>query len=263
MSTIATDVLAKYLEAQKDLLAIEAIDDRSAIISLPLHFSAYTRVELSVTRVAVNQFVVSDMGQTIGELKDAGFKVGDSVRKRIGDIVEISRLRLEGNTLLRQCSGEDLGNVIHEFADAAKTIGDAYLAYHSRGRGKVEHDLRQAVRKTFDEKRFLYKERQLVPGEFEQHKVDFLIHPNGAKGLALAILSDPDRVHAEAWGFKTLDIKKTSNNKLVVGVLYNAEKAVQVSRNILERMADLAIPSTDVNRLADALDTLDLSHGHA
>jgi hypothetical protein len=260
--SIATEVLSKYLEAQQDLLAIQAIDDRSAIISLPLHFSSYSRVELSVTQASTSQFVISDMGQTIGELKDAGYKVKDNLRKRILSLVEISRLQLEGNTLIRQCSAEELGTVIHEVAEAAKTIGDAYLAYpSSRTRGKLEHELRQTVRKTFREKNYLYKERQSVAGEFERHKVDFLIHPNGAKGLALAILADPDRMHAEAWAFKTLDIKKASQNRLVVGLIYNAEKAVEVSRNILERMADVAIASTEVGSFGETLESLGVSHG--
>src|SRR5689334_509291 len=120
--SIAEDVLKKYFEAQRDLLAIEGVDERSAIISLPLHFSANARVELSVTRVSKDQFVISDMAQTIGELKDAGYSVRDKLRERILGMVEISRLQLDGNTLIRQCSEEELGNAIHAFADAAKTI---------------------------------------------------------------------------------------------------------------------------------------------
>ena len=67
------------------------------------------------------------MGQTIGEMKDAGYDV--KVRQRIIDLVSISQLQLDGNTLLRQCSDKELGKVIYEFADATKTVGDAYLAY--------------------------------------------------------------------------------------------------------------------------------------
>lgn len=261
--TIASDVLAKYLEAQEELIEIEAVDDRSAIISLPLHFYAHTRVELSVTLVAENLFVISDMAQTIGELKDAGYQVKNTVRERILGMVKIFQLELNGNTLLRQCTASELGVAIQEFADAAKTIGDAYLAYPSRQRiTKVEDELKERVRRTLDTKRLSYKEKEIVPGEVEEHRMDFFVHPNGANGLAVAVLGDPDRVHAEAWGFKTLDIKRKSRGRVIVGIVYNDQKTIEISRRIIDRMADLSIPSSAFELFSEQLDVLKISQGH-
>lgn len=260
--SIAEDVLTKYFEAQRDLLAIESVDERSAIISLPLHFSANARVELSITQVTKDQFVISDMAQTIGELKDAGYKVKDKLRERILGMIQISRLQLDGNTLIRQCSDKELGSAIHAFADAAKTIGDAYLVYPGRTRvSKIEDDLKTRVRKTFNNKRYYYKEKEVVPGEVEEHRVDFYIRPNGANGLALEILADPDRVHAEAWAFKTLDIRNKSAGRVMVGIIYNDEKVKEVSRRIIEQVADLSIAASEFNYFSERLDTLDISHG--
>ncbi|MBA3356453.1 MAG: DUF1828 domain-containing protein [Pyrinomonadaceae bacterium] len=260
--SIATDVLTKYFEAQKDLIDIEAVDERSAIISLPIHFSAHTRVELSVTQVTKDQFVISDMAQTIGELKDAGYQVKDTVRERIVGMVKISQLELDGNTLLRQCSAKELGGAIHEFADAAKTIGDVYLAYPTRPRiTKLEDELKEKVRRTFQQKQYFYKEREIVPGEVEEHRVDFFIHPNGGSGLAVAVLGDPDRIHAEAWGFKTLDIKNKSKGRVIVGIVYNDLKTQEISRHIIDRMADLSVPASAFDSFADRLDALNISRG--
>jgi hypothetical protein len=261
--SIATNVLSKYFDAQKELIEIEAVDDRSAIISLPIHFSAHTRVELSVTQVTKDQFVISDMAQTIGELKDAGYRVKDTVRERIVGMVKISQLELEGNTLLRQCSAEELGTAIHEFADAAKTIGDAYLAYPSRPRvTKIEDELKEQVRRAFQKKQYFYKEKEIVPGEVEEHRVDFFIHPNGANGLAVAVLGDPDRVHAEAWGFKTLDIKNKSKGRVIVGIVYNDQKTQEISRHIIDKMADLSVPSSKFELFSKGLDALNISRGN-
>jgi hypothetical protein len=258
---ITENVLTKYFEAQKDLVAIESVDERSAIISLPLHFSAHTRVELSVTEVTKNQFVVSDMGQTIGELKDAGHNVTDKVRDRIKGIVQISSLVLDGNTLLRQCAAKQLGEVIHEFADAAKTIGDVYLAYPSRSRAsRMEDELKERVRRTFQKKQYYYKEKEIVSGEIERHQVDFYIRPNGAKGLALAILADPDRLHAEAWGFKTIDIRNKTAGRVIVGIIYDDRKVKEISRHIINKMADLPVPVSEFEGFANKLDGLGLSH---
>ena len=260
--SIAIDVLSKYFEAQKDLVEIEAVDDRSAIISLPVHFSANTRVELSVTQVTKKQYVISDMAQTIGELKDAGYQVKDNLRERIVDMVKISQLHLDGNTLLRQCSAKDLGAAIHAFADSAKTIGDAYLAYPRRSRvTRFEDELKEKVRSTFRRRRYFYKEREIVLGEVEEHRVDFYIHPNGANGLAVAILGDPDRLHAEAWGFKTLDIRNKSKGRVIVGIVYNDLKTQEISRNIIDRMADVPVPASDIDSFSERLDAFNISHG--
>jgi len=262
--SITKEILTRYLDAQKDLIAIESVDDRSAILSLPLHFSAYSRVELSVTQVTKSQFVVSDMGQTIGEMKDAGYQVKDKVRQRIVELVKIAQLQLDGNTLLRQCSADQLGKVIHDFADAAKTVGDAYLAYPSRGGSvsKVEDDLKKQIRSTFNQKHYLYKETQTLPGEIEEHTLDFVINPNGAKGLALGVLPNADRVHAEAWAFKTHDIKRGTNDRFVVGIVYNAAKVVEISKHILDKMADLSIPSSAFALFGERLDALNISRGY-
>jgi len=256
------EILTEYLEAQKELVAVESVDERTAIISLPLHFSAYTRVEISVTEITPDQYVLSDMAKTIGELKDAGFQVKDKLRQRINEMVEIQRVLISGNTLIKHCSRQDLGNAITQFGEAAKTIGDAYLVYpRASSASKIEDDVKQKVRKTFERKNYAYQERKEVPGSIENHRVDFLIHPNGAKGLALAVLPDPDRIHAEAWGFKTQDIKTVSKDRIIVGVLYNAEKAKDISRNILARIADLSVAFSEVDEFGERLEAFGVSRG--
>ncbi len=131
--SLAAEVLTKYFDAQKELVAIQSIDDRNVILSLPLHVSAYSRIELSITQISKSVFVVSDMGQTLGEMTDAGYQISDNTRKRIHELVEMAKIQLDGKTLFRQCNANELGKVIHEFADTAKTVGDAYLAFPSRG----------------------------------------------------------------------------------------------------------------------------------
>jgi len=261
---LATQILDRYFGAQKELVEVERIDDRSVIVSLPIHFSAYTRVEVAVTRLNENSFILSDMAKVIGELQDAGHNFEGRLRDRIVEMVKISKVSFSGTTLLRTCTEAELGNAILEFSEAAKTIGDAYLVYpRTGGKSKAEDDIRMKIRKTFQQKRYMYKERGIVRGEVEEHKVDFLIEPNGARGLALGVLAEPDRLHAEAWGFRAQDIKKVSKDRLLVGLLYNDAKAKDVSRNIIEKVVDIAIPSTELSAFGETLDGLGLSRGHA
>jgi uncharacterized protein DUF1828 len=262
--SLALAILDKYFGAQKELVEVETIDERSVIVSLPIHFSAHTRVEVAVTKLNENQYALSDMAKVVGELEDAGHKVEGKLRERILNMIKISKVTLSGGALIRTCTEAQLGAAIHEFSEAAKTIGDAYLVYpRSGGKSKAEDDLRAQVRKTFQQKRYMYKERGVVRGEVEEHKVDFLIEPNGAKGLALGVLVEPDRLHAEAWGFRAQDIKKVTKDRLLVGLLYNDAKAKDASRNIIEKVVDIAIASTEINAFGDTLERLGLSRGHA
>jgi hypothetical protein len=108
------------------------------------------------------------------------------------------------------------------------------------------------VRRAFTKNKYAYEEKQEVSGRIETHTVDFYIAPNGSHGLALAVLPNPIQIVAEAWGFKTRDIKQANRN-LSVSIVYDASRAKEVSRTILQKMADVAVPSNVVDDLGSIL----------
>ena len=245
-------ILKNYLDAQKGLTEIEQVDENNVVLSLPLHFSANTRVELTITRITDDHFAISDMAQTLGELRDAGYGIGGKLKEKVEVIAKTAGLQFKGNHLVRQASSEQLGEAIHQFADVAKTIGDAYLTYgHMRARNE-EDELVSRVRQVFMEREYKYKERQELPGLIEQHTVDFYVAPNGTRGLALAVLPNPVRIVAEAWAFKSQDIRQTQKN-LAVTIVYDSAKAQDVSKTILDKVVDLAVPSNQIGSLAELL----------
>src|SRR5258708_39997426 len=123
--SLREQILGNYLDAQRGLTEIEQVDENNVVLSLPLHFSANTRVELAVTRITESYFTISDMAQTLGELKDAGYGIGGKLKEKIRGIAKAAGADFVGNHLVRKCSSEELGEAIHQFADVAKTIGDA------------------------------------------------------------------------------------------------------------------------------------------
>jgi len=251
--SLAEEIIKNYMTTQRDLIEVEAVDDRSIIISMPLHFSAFTPVELSVTQITDDQFILSDMAQTLGELKEVGYAVGPKTKQRILSITKLWHLELSGNNLTRICSKRDLGSALHEFAEAAKTIGDVYLSYSSRIVPPQENEeVKDRIRETLHSRHFLYKEKQRIPGKIEAHKVDFFVPPNGLPGLAIAILLGPDKIHAEAWGFKARDIK--DGGKVVVGIVYDPSVTKQSIRNIIDNTADIPLPSDELASFGQRLD---------
>jgi hypothetical protein len=251
--SLREQILENYLDAQRGLTEIEQIDDDNVVLSLPLHFSANTRVELAVTKITDTYFAITDMAQTLGELKDAGYAIGGKLRKRVEELAKTAGAEFAGNHLVKKCSKAELGEAIHQFADVAKTIGDAYLAYGVRKPPMEEEDeLVARVRRIFAEEKYNYKEKQEISGRVEVHTVDFYIAPNGTRGLALAVLPNPSQIVAEAWGFKSQDIKKENKN-VAISIVYDSSRAKDVSKTILDTMADVSVASNAIESLGARL----------
>jgi hypothetical protein len=250
--SLQDQILTNYLDAQRGLTEIEQVDENNVVLSLPLHFSANTRVELTITRVTDSYFVISDMAQTLGELKDAGYGLGGKLKEKILNLGKAAGLEFAGNHLVRKASAKELGEAIHQFADVAKTIGDAYLTYSTKRSASEEDELVTRVRRVFTEKHYRYQEKQELNGAIESHTVDFYMAPNGTRGLALAVLPNPSQIVAEAWGFKTRDIKEEHPN-VTMSIVYDSAKAKDISKTILDKVADVSVPSTAIEELPTLL----------
>lgn len=261
--SITTQVLDAYLKAQKKLIEFEDLDKNNCRVSLPLHFSAHQRVELAITQLSKDQFLLTDEGQTVTELRNAGHATGSRVLDHLREIVRIWNVDLDGVTLVRMCARKELGTALHELGEAAKTLGDAYLMPRDKEPDpKVEESIKDHVRTTFKNERYFYREGQTVRGKIEEigHEVDFYIPPNDANGLALEVLIKPNRLRAEAWGFRAHDMKQ-ANQGLLVGLVYD-QVASDLNRHILGSIADIALPSSQMMFFSEQLRKYQISRGH-
>jgi hypothetical protein len=261
--SIGEEIIAKYLKSQHNLLRFENVGQDSCLLSLPLNFTAHTRVELAVTRLSSDQYILTDQGQTLGELHDAGYAINAKLLERLKQIIKVWQVELAGVTLTRTTKEKDLGNALHDFGQAAKTVGDAYLVMRDRETDdRIEEEIKDQVRRTFMEHQYFYRESQNVPGQIEKgYKVDFYIPANGSNGLALEVLTKPNRLTAEAWGFRARDMKQ-ANERLVVGFVYD-ETTKDLNRTILNSMGDIALPASEFIFFAQQLEEHRVSRGHA
>ena len=122
-------ILQSYFDAQKDLIVGEQVDDNNAVVSFPFHYVGNHRVEVSVTKTLGDQLILSDMGRTIGELKEYGYAVSAPLLARMVAIAKPANVRIVAENLVMDCPPDLIGSSLHSFAEAAKTIGDAYLAF--------------------------------------------------------------------------------------------------------------------------------------
>ena len=254
MDTFVESVLSNYLESYRGLIEAEPLDEGSVLLSFPFHYSGNHRIEVAVTRIADDAFLISDMAKTIEELQSAGYEIGPNTKKRIEGVAKTSGLALRESHLILESGQKNLGENIQRFVEAAKTIADVYLVYRGRTAGK-EADLVKEVKHVLNRRKVIYKEGQRIRGIIEMHSVDFLIPSNGRLGMAVSILSGTNsHLIAEAWGFKAEDIKN-SDPKLKVGLIYDVvlSKWSDDSKNILEAKADLAIPGNALSLFDEQL----------
>ena len=256
MPELMESVISKYFESYRELIAAEPADTNSVILSFPFHYSANHRIELTVTAISERQFVISDMARTISELQDAGLRVGQATRKRLGQLAKIDGMRIVQDHLLLDSAFDDLGANIHRLLEAAKTIGDFYLVH--RGRGKVAgRDLLGEIRSILNKRQVMYREKQNIAGQLEMnHRVDFLLPANGRPQTAIAVLPGHNsHLVAEAWGFKCDDIRASTVAKTEIGLIYDTSENIweEESKKILEAKAAFAVPSDSLNIFEDRL----------
>ena len=77
-TSLQDQAMDSFLTSYKDDLACEEQDENNVVISFPVHFSGFHRVEVTVTRVNPSKFLISDGAKTIDELKNAGSRMPSS-----------------------------------------------------------------------------------------------------------------------------------------------------------------------------------------
>jgi hypothetical protein len=249
--------LDSFFDFYKNDIESEIIDINNVVISFPVHFSGFHRIEVTVTRVSENQYVISDGSKVLDELRTAGYLVNAKLLKRIEDISKVASIRVVNGYLVSDTDFASLGSSLQRFIEAAKTIGDAYLVQKT----SMPRDMQivKKVRDFLSEQQVPFQVRQPLLGEFEKHVVDFYFPPNGVPGLALSVVNNPSRTVAESWAFRSIDIKK-NNDRVRVGVVYDDEDISDNSASMLAGVMDVSLPSSKITQLGGSLKRLGILH---
>jgi hypothetical protein len=245
--------IGKFFDFYREDIESESLDDNNVVISFPIHFSGFHRVEIVVTQVNPDQFLISDGAKTIEELKNAGYVINSKLKKRLEMVSRSAKIRVVNGYLVADTDARELGSSIQRFVEAAKTIGDAYLV--QRAYPPRDANLLNMVSTFLSEQQVPYQMKHNLRGKVENHTIDFYFPPNGVEGLALSVMSNPTRMAAEAWAFKSWDIK-AENARTRVGVVYDSDAAGDNSKAILMHSADMSIPSADIQVLKGELSSI-------
>ena len=235
--------LDRFFEFYRNDVESEVVDANNVVLSFPVHFSGFHRIEITVTRASQDKFIISDGSRTIDELKMAGYTINKNLREKIETITRSAQLRIVNNYLLTDTNLKDLGSSIQRFVEATKTIGDAYLVH--KASAPRDKELLDTVSRILYGYSVPFQIRHTLQGKIEDHTIDFFFPPNGVPGLALSVVGNPSKMAAEAWAFKLSDIRMT-NDRVKVGVVYNSDETKESSKNILQHSADMSIPSTEL-----------------
>lgn len=249
--------LDRFFDFYKNDIESEVIDINNVVISFPVHFSGFHRIEVTVTRVSHNQYIISDGSKVLDELRTAGYLINAKLLRRIEDISKVASIRVVNGYLVSDSDLVSLGSSIQRFIEAAKTIGDAYLVQKTSMPRDTE--IVKQVSAFLAEQQVPFQMRHPLMGEFERHIVDFYFPPNGVPGLALSVMNNPSRTVAESWAFRSIDIKK-NNERVRVGVVYDDEDITDNSKSILTGVMDVSLPSSKITQLGGSLRRLGIIH---
>jgi hypothetical protein len=245
--------IGSFLDFYKSDLESETVDENNVVLSFPVHFSGFHRIEVTITQVNSDHFLISDGAKTIEELRNAGYDVTSKLKTRIEKISRMAKLRIVDEYLVAESSAGSLGSSIQRFVEAAKTIGDAYLV--QKAVPPKDTNLLMQVGAFLVSQSVPFQTKRSLLGKVEKHSIDFLFPPNGVPGLALSILPNPTRMTAEAWAFKASDIK-AADTRMRVGVVYEAEAATTTSKEILRQSVDFSVPSSEISAIGDGMKSI-------
>jgi hypothetical protein len=245
--------LDKFFDFYKSDIEVEVIGPTNLMMSFPVHYSGFHRIEVTITQSGPTEFIISDGAKTLSELRMAGYAITGRLRRRLETISRAAKIQVVNDYLIAESDLTHLGSAIQRFVEAAKTIGDAYLV--QRVNLPRETDLMDRVSTFLAEQQVPFQRRHSLAGQYEKHVVDFYFPPNGVPGLALSVLNNPTRTIAEAWAFRATDIKKT-NERTQVGVVYDDVDVKDNSRSLLQGVLDVSIPSSDIAVLKQSLRTI-------
>jgi hypothetical protein len=208
-------ILERYMRVYRSLLLAESVDDRSVVISFPLHLAANHRIEITITKAGKNRYLLSDGARTLGEVQDAGHSVTEQMKNRLASIAG-AEINIVEDHLVMEASAKELGASIQKFLETSKMIGDVYLVH--KHRAEPESGIVSQVRRALESKHLLYREREKLQGQIESHAFDLLVPPNGHAGLAVGILSGQNtHTLAQIWGYKCDDIRRIEGNRSTKG----------------------------------------------
>jgi hypothetical protein len=213
--------LAKFWHEQ---LRVEAKGDR-LFIGLPLLRPDGWQIVVTLQQISATRAVLSDRGETIAALENAGLDLEPSSlsRELLETRLKTFELIQDGLELVKEVKLPLDGLDVHLFGEALVSI--AHLLYrHEPAKMRNEH-VYQQVRGLLTRGHFKFVEgaAAVVAGRTEkQIGVDFLL--NEKRVVACKSVERRGRVrdYMEQWGYRWMDAKK-KNPKLVAAMFYDPE----------------------------------------
>ena len=220
------------------------------------------QVVVAIEQVSATRAIISDRGETLAKLNNAGMDLDFEVTRRLFlERLQAFGLINDGNDLKKEINLPLKGVEVQLFAEAIVSIG--HLVYrHEPAKLRsdhVYHQVRSLIRRT--RLKFIEGSGAFISGRTEkQIGVDFLIQEN--RNIACKSVERRGRMrdYMEQWGYRWLDAKK-NDVTLVTAMFYDPENqqwddgSIAIGRDVCEIFRpyhDIAAIESDLCKFASA-----------
>jgi len=223
MNSDAGLLVESYLSWIRSQVTAVKLDNDITELTTPFLDHHNDHLQIYATRRGADQFLLTDDGYVLAELKASGVeRRGDRRQRLLRELINGYGIELTGDELHVEANSSNLGRRAHNLVQAMLSIDDMFVLAQPR----VEAVFFEDVVKFLDDSEIRYSPRAKFAGRSGlDHLVDFVIPKSKtAPERILQVVNSPRRDRIESLLFAASDMKAARAIEVVYFALLNDSK---------------------------------------
>jgi len=254
MSSDADQVVHSYLSWIRHGVSAIKLDERISELTTPFLDRHNDHLQVYAERLGADQFLLTDDGYIISELKSSGVeRRGDRRRNLFQDLLNGYGVELAGNELRVEANSSNLGQRVHSLVQAMLSLDDMFVL----AQPQIQSLFLEDVARFLDEAEVRYSPRAKFAGKSGlDHLVDFVIPKSKeAPERIVQVINAIRRDRVESLLFAASDMRAARGVTVSYFVLVNDSRR-EVPPDILNAFAAYDVRAQPWSRRAELVHAL-------
>lgn len=227
---------------------------RGVAIALPLMYLDGLQVVVNLEPVNRSSAVLTDRGETIGNLFGAGLNTeAGAIRKLLAERAAVFEVDIDGFALTKNVRLPIEGIDLQIFGEALVSI--AHLIYRNEPTTMRDDPADKAVRRVFESRGVKPKRNAELEGRLEGRiRVDYLVEAKQSLAVEVVRRHTDILAYMEQWAFRWNDLRQ-HNDRLLASMVYDPEHQDwdKTSLHIGKEVCDIFCRYDETEALDEAL----------